>query len=85
MDRRDKGTSRRGVLLAAGASIALTAMAEPPQAITITRKVSAGPETPGKRADLAEQAIVQRHVRTLWGRPQMRLGTSTVSTSAADE
>ncbi|MEV6560930.1 glycoside hydrolase family 76 protein [Nocardia sp. NPDC051756] len=75
MDRRDKGISRRNVLVAAGASVVLTALAEPAQALTITRKVSAGPDDPGQRADLAEQAIVQRHVRTLWGRPQMRLGT----------
>ncbi|MFI6170632.1 glycoside hydrolase family 76 protein [Nocardia sp. NPDC051052] len=74
MDRRNKGISRRSVLVAGGASIALTVMAEPTQAMSITRRVSAGPAEPGKRAELAEQAIVQRHVRTLWGRPQMRLG-----------
>ncbi|WP_433755443.1 glycoside hydrolase family 76 protein [Nocardia sp. CA-135398] len=54
--------------------MALTTIAQPTQTGTVTRKVSAGPEEPGKRADLAEQAIVQRHVRTLWGQPRMRLG-----------
>ncbi|MBF6300739.1 fructose-bisphosphate aldolase [Nocardia amamiensis] len=85
MDRRNKGISRRSVLSAAGASIALTAMAQPTQAVTITREVSAGPEEPGKRADLAEQAIVQRHVRTLWGQPQMRLGTLVWPASLPDQ
>ncbi|WP_084497598.1 glycoside hydrolase family 76 protein [Nocardia amamiensis] len=85
MDRLNKGISRRSVLSAAGASIALTAMAQPTQAVTITRKVSAGPEEPGMRADLAEQAIVQRHVRTLWGQPQMRLGTLVWPASLPDQ
>lgn len=86
MDRRNKGISRRSVLLAAGASIALTAMAQPTQAGTITRKVSAsGPEEPAKRADLAEQAIVRRHVHTLWGQPQMRLGTLVWPASLLDQ
>ncbi|MEV0296342.1 glycoside hydrolase family 76 protein [Nocardia sp. NPDC050710] len=85
MDRRNKGISRRSALLAAGASIALTAMAQPTQAGTITRKVSVGAEEPGKRADLAEQAIVQRHVRTLWGQPGMRLGTLVWPGSLLDQ
>ncbi|MGW4089143.1 glycoside hydrolase family 76 protein [Nocardia sp. NPDC004750] len=85
MDRRKKEISRRSVLLAAGASIALTALAQPAQAVTITRKVSAGPDEPARRADLAEQAIVQRHVRTLWGRPQMRLGTLVWPGSLLDQ
>ncbi|MEU7141491.1 glycoside hydrolase family 76 protein [Nocardia sp. NPDC046473] len=74
MDRRSKGISRRSVLVAGGASIALTVLAEPTEAMTITRRIAAGPDEPAKRASLAEQAIVQRHVRTLWGQPQMRLG-----------
>ncbi|MEV2221149.1 glycoside hydrolase family 76 protein [Nocardia vinacea] len=85
MDRRNKVISRRGVLLAGGASIALTAMAQPTRAGTITRKVSAGPEEPGKRADLAEQAIVQRHVRPLWGQPGMRLGALVWPASLLDQ
>ncbi|WP_405162839.1 fructose-bisphosphate aldolase [Nocardia sp. NBC_01499] len=85
MDRRNKGISRRRVLLAGGASVALSVVAEPTQAVMITRKVSAGPEEPGKRADLAEQAIVQRHVRTLWGQPQMRLGTLLWPASLLDQ
>lgn len=85
MGRRNKVISRRGVLLAGGASIALTAMARPTQAGTITRKVSAGPDEPGKRAELAEQAIVQRHVRTLWGQPGMRLGALVWPASLLDQ
>ena len=85
MDRRNRVISRRGVLLAGGASIALTAMAQPTRAGTITRKVSAGPETPGKRAELAEQAIVQRHVRPLWGQSGMRLGALAWPASLLDQ
>ncbi|WP_084489376.1 glycoside hydrolase family 76 protein [Nocardia niwae] len=85
MDRRNKGISRRSVLLTAAASIAVTAMAPPTQAVTITRKVSVGPEEPEKRADLAEQAIVRRHLRTLWGQPRMRLGTLVWPASVLDQ
>ncbi|WP_280412218.1 glycoside hydrolase family 76 protein [Nocardia asiatica] len=85
MDRRNKGISRRSVLLAAGASIALTATAQPTQAVTITRQASAGPEEPGKRADLAERAIVQRHVRTPWDQPNTRLGTLIWPASLLDQ
>ncbi|WP_433664122.1 glycoside hydrolase family 76 protein [Nocardia sp. CA-128927] len=85
MDRQNMGISRRRVLLAAGASIPLTVMAQPTQAVLITRKVSAGPEDPGQRAELAEQAIVQRHVRTLWGQPQIQLGTLIWPASLLDQ
>ncbi|MBB5917340.1 putative alpha-1,6-mannanase (GH76 family) [Nocardia transvalensis] len=74
MDRRKKGISRRSLLLGAGASVALAATAQPTQALTISRRASEGPEEPGQRADLAEQAIVRRHVRSLWGHPGLRLG-----------
>lgn len=74
MDRRNIRMSRRSVLFAAGAGITLTALAQPTQAGTITRNSVVGPEEYGKRADLAERAIVTRHVRTLWGLPQRRLG-----------
>ncbi|WP_084486962.1 glycoside hydrolase family 76 protein [Nocardia sienata] len=77
MDRRNTGISRRSVLCAAGAGIALTVFAQPIQAGPITRTVSAGPRTAGQRADLAERAIVARHVRTLWGLPRTRLGALT--------
>ncbi|MBF6341831.1 fructose-bisphosphate aldolase [Nocardia abscessus] len=60
-------------------------MAQPTQAGTVPRKVSAGPEEPRKRADLAEQAIVQRHVRTLWGQSRMRLGTLVWPASLLDQ
>lgn len=77
MDRRYAGISRRHVLIAAGSSIAITALTRPVATGRITRNVSpyaAGTEASWKRADLAEQAIVQRHVRSLWGRPGVRLG-----------
>ncbi|MFF3228203.1 glycoside hydrolase family 76 protein [Nocardia suismassiliense] len=85
MDRRNTGISRRRVLMAAGASIALTPMAQPTAAVTITRATSAGPEDPAQRADLAEQALVQRHVRTVWGQPQVRLGALVWPSSLLDE
>ncbi|MEV0031571.1 glycoside hydrolase family 76 protein [Nocardia sp. NPDC050793] len=85
MDPRNNGISRRSVLFAAGGAIALTALAQPTQAGTITRRVSAGPEECGKRADLAEQAIVERHVRTLWGLPQRRLGALVWPASLAEQ
>lgn len=84
MDRRSREVSRRSVLLAAGASIALTAMAEQTQAVMLARRVSTVGENPGERADLAEQAIVRRHVRALWGQPQMRLGALVWPASVLD-
>ncbi|WP_410873101.1 glycoside hydrolase family 76 protein [Nocardia sp. A7] len=76
MDRRDREFSRRSVLCAAGAAIALTVVAQPTQAGTITRNRSVD-VGPGERADLAEQAIVQRHVRSLLGLGDYRLGVLT--------
>ncbi|MGX1776862.1 glycoside hydrolase family 76 protein [Nocardia brasiliensis] len=85
MDRRHAGISRRRVLLAAGASIALTTVTPPTRAVAISGNVSSGPESPAQRADLAEQAIVQRHVRTLWGHPHLRLGTLVWPSSLLDQ
>lgn len=85
MDRRNNGIGRRGVLFAAGGAIALTALAQPTQAGTITRTVPAGPGECGKRADLAEQAVVARHVRTLWGLPQRQLGALVWPASLAEQ
>ncbi|WP_084654585.1 glycoside hydrolase family 76 protein [Nocardia altamirensis] len=76
MERRDKGLSRRTLLYAAGTGIAVTVLSRPIQAAPITRQVSAGADTCGQRVDLAEQAIVTRHVRSLWGLPGVRLGVS---------
>ncbi|WP_081876773.1 glycoside hydrolase family 76 protein [Nocardia rhamnosiphila] len=77
MDRRNTEISRRSVLCAAGAGIALTVLAQPIQAGPIIRTVSARPGTAGQRADLAERAVVTRHVRTLWGLPRTQLGALT--------
>ncbi len=75
MDRRNSRIGRRSVLVAAGAWVALTATAQPTQAVMITQEASPGPDRPAQRADQAEQAIVQRYVRTFWGEPQLQLGT----------
>ncbi|MFD3704437.1 glycoside hydrolase family 76 protein [Nocardia sp. NPDC058658] len=74
MDRRNQEFSRRSLLCAAGAAIALTVVAQPTQAGTIApkRAVELGA---GQRADLAERAIVERHVRSLWGLSRRQLGT----------
>ncbi len=88
MDRRNKGISRRSVLSAAGAAVALTALTQPTQARSITRTSGAyctGVEECAKRADLAEQAIVRRHVRTLWGQSGLRLGTLVWPSSLLDQ
>ncbi|WP_194818449.1 glycoside hydrolase family 76 protein [Nocardia sp. XZ_19_385] len=74
MDRRNEVISRRSVLLAAGASVAQTAMARPAQAVTVTRDVRGGPEQPVQRAALAEEAVVRRHLRAPLGEPGARLG-----------
>ncbi|MFF3570609.1 glycoside hydrolase family 76 protein [Nocardia jiangxiensis] len=75
MDRRNNRIGRRSILVAAGAWVALTATAQPTQALMINQTAPPGPEESGKRAELAEQAIVQRYVRPLWGEPQVQLGT----------
>lgn len=85
MDRRRTEISRRNVLFAAGGAIALTALPQPRQVGTITRPVSTALEECGKRADLAEQAIVERHVRSLWGLPQRRLGALVWPASLAEQ
>ncbi|MFI9508353.1 glycoside hydrolase family 76 protein [Nocardia sp. NPDC052566] len=85
MDRRKNHIGRRTVLLAAGGAVVLTALAQPTQAATITRQVSAGNEEPRIRAEQAEQAIVQRHVRTLWGQREMLLGTLVWPSSLFDQ
>jgi len=66
MDRPNKGISRRGLLVAAGGAIALTAVNQATQAAAISKKPSPGPVGLGERADLAERAVMERHVHTLW-------------------
>ncbi|MEC3957378.1 glycoside hydrolase family 76 protein [Nocardia sp. CDC153] len=87
MERRNTGISRRR-LLAAGATVAFTALTQPTQAQTITRNVSpyrAGLEGCAERASLAEQAIVRRHVRTLWGLRGKQLGALAWPSSLFDQ
>ncbi|WP_280434012.1 glycoside hydrolase family 76 protein [Nocardia carnea] len=72
---RYEGLNRRRLLYAAGAGIALTALIQPAPAGPIARKVTAGSTASGRRVDLAERAIVTRHVRALWGLPRTQLGT----------
>ncbi|GAB2709617.1 glycoside hydrolase family 76 protein [Nocardia thraciensis] len=85
MHRRGKEISRRGALVAAGAVIALTAMAQPTRAGTITPQAPTGPDEPRKRAHLAEQAIAERHLRTLWGQPGKQLGMLVWPSSLLDQ
>ncbi|MCX4091972.1 glycoside hydrolase family 76 protein [Nocardia sp. alder85J] len=84
MDRRNARIGRRGALIAAGVAVALTALAEPTQAAMITRTPSTGPEQAGARADLAERAVVERYVHTLWEWPRMQLGALTWPASIVD-
>ncbi|MBU3060009.1 fructose-bisphosphate aldolase [Nocardia sp. NEAU-G5] len=85
MDHPSKGIGRRKVLFALAGSVALTAMTQPMQAVTIARKAPPGPEGPGERAHLAERAIIERHVHMLWGQPGMRLGTLHWPSSLLDQ
>src|ERR1700753_270339 len=66
MDRPPKGISRRSMFFAVGGALALTAVTRPTPAAAITEKPSPGPVGPGERADLAERAVIERHVHTLW-------------------
>lgn len=86
MDRRHVEVSRRRVLIASGSAIAITALTRPAPAGKITRHVSpyaVGTEASWKRADLAEQAIVRRHVHSLWGQPKVQLGKLVWPSSVA--
>lgn len=77
MDCRNTGVSRRRVLIAAGSAITVAAVTRPAPTGRITREVSpyaAGADASRARAELAEQAIVRRHVRPLWGQQGLRLG-----------
>ncbi|MBP1816708.1 fructose-bisphosphate aldolase [Mycobacterium sp. OAE908] len=74
MDRRNQGISRRSALFAVAGAIALTAVTQPMQAVAFMEKPSPGPVGPGERADLAERAVMERHVHTLWGQPGTQLG-----------
>ena len=85
MDRQSKGISRRGVLFAAAGAIALTAVTQPTQAVAIAEKSFPGPVGLGERADLAERAVMERHVHTLWGQPGTQLGTLHWPSSLLDQ
>ncbi|KAF0846810.1 glycoside hydrolase family 76 protein [Nocardia caishijiensis] len=85
MERHGNGISRRRVLWGAGAAVALTALSPPTRTGAITRGGAAVPGESGRRADLAERAIVTRHVRSLWGLPQRQLGTLVWPASLTDQ
>jgi predicted alpha-1,6-mannanase (GH76 family) len=85
MDRLDKGISRRNVLFSVAGAIALTAVTRPTQAATVTVKSSSRPAMLGERADLAERAVMQRHVHALWGQSDMQLGTRHWPSSVFDQ
>lgn len=82
MYRDRAGVSRRTVLLAAGAGV--VAAASP-------RRATAAPETlttvaeSAQRAGLAEQAILARHVRPVWGLPGTLLGVTAWPPSPLEE
>jgi predicted alpha-1,6-mannanase (GH76 family) len=85
MDRPTKEISRRDLFFAVGGAIALTAVTQPMQAMAIAEKSSPGPVGLAERADLAERAVIDRHVRTLWGQPRVQLGTLHWPSSAFDQ
>ncbi|MFF0546372.1 glycoside hydrolase family 76 protein [Nocardia thailandica] len=73
MVRPNQQISRRRVLFAAGA-LGLTTLGQPARPRAITRGAAGTPAGTARRAELAEQAIVARHVRSLWGLPGRELG-----------
>jgi predicted alpha-1,6-mannanase (GH76 family) len=85
MDRPNKGISRRGFFFAVAGAIALTAVNQPTQAAAISAKPSPGPVGTGERADLAERAVMERHVHTLWWQSGTQLGTLHWPSSAVDQ
>ncbi|MEM6106616.1 glycoside hydrolase family 76 protein [Mycobacterium sp. 050272] len=85
MDRPNSGISRRGLLIAVAGAIALTAVNQPTQASAIMQKSSTGPVGPAERADLAERAVMERHVHTLWWQSELQLGTLHWPSSLFDQ
>jgi predicted alpha-1,6-mannanase (GH76 family) len=84
MDCQNEGISRRSLLFAVAGAIALTTVTQP-QAVAIAEKPSLGPAGLGERADLAERAVMERHVHTLWGDSGMQLGTLHWPSSLFDQ
>ncbi|WP_082964598.1 glycoside hydrolase family 76 protein [Mycobacterium sp. E796] len=85
MDRPNKGISRRGVFFAVAGAITLSAVTQPTPAMANTEKPSDDPVGSGERADLAERAVVERHVHTLWGQAGTQLGTLHWPSSLFDQ
>jgi predicted alpha-1,6-mannanase (GH76 family) len=85
MDRPIKGISRRGLLSAVGGAIALATVTQLTQAGAIAEKSSPGPVGLAERADLAERAVMKRHVQPLWGQPRLKLGTLHWPSSPFDQ
>lgn len=79
MDRDRGGVSRRTVLWAAGVG---AAMAASPSLASAGAEVET---TTGQRAGLAEQAVVARHVRAVWGLPGTLLGVTAWPPSPLEE
>ena len=80
MDRPNKGISRRGVLFAVAGAIALTAVTRPTEAVRLGRSRHLA-----RWADLAERAVMERYVHTLWGQSGMQLGTLHWPSSLFDQ
>ena len=85
MDRPNTGISRRGLFFAVAGAIALTAVTQPTQPVAIPEKSAPGLVGLGERADLAERAVMERHVHTLWGQPGVQLGTLHWPSSLFDQ
>src|SRR6201996_359587 len=85
MDHQNNGISRRAVLFAVAGAVALSAVTQPTRAAAIAEKSSHGPVGPGERAELAERAVIDRHVHTLWGQSGMQLGTLHWPSSVLDQ
>jgi len=85
MDRPNKGITRRGMFFAVAGAIAAAAVTQPTQAEAIAAKSSPGPAGLGERADLAERAIIERHLHTLWWQSGEQLGTLHWPSSVFDQ
>jgi predicted alpha-1,6-mannanase (GH76 family) len=85
MDRPNKGITRRAMFFAVAGAIAAAAVTHPTQAGAIAEKSSPGPAGLGERADLAERAIIERHVHTLWWQSGEQLGTLHWPSSVFDQ
>lgn len=74
MYHQHRGIGRRSVLGAVGIAATMAALPSVAWAAPRGRYASGAAHECAQRADLAEHAIVARHVRPLWGLPEVLLG-----------